>query len=99
LWYTLLSQRRQSTNRRLGKNKKAKLISSASVPRAALDLGVLAGWSDRSESGEGANPTPHRTKVVVNKRTGHYLYLDGREEFNRFVLSDMENVNKRERGP
>lgn len=42
---------------------------------------------------------PHRTEVVVNKRAVHYLYLDGREEFNRFVLSDMENVNKRKRGP
>ncbi|KAJ5085899.1 cardiolipin-specific deacylase [Penicillium argentinense] len=37
------------------------------------------------------------SKVVVIKRAGHHLYLDGWEEFNNFVLSEMEDVNKRER--
>lgn len=36
-------------------------------------------------------------KVVVIKRAGHHLYLDGWEEFNRVVLSEMEDVNRRER--
>ncbi|KAJ5579228.1 cardiolipin-specific deacylase [Penicillium hetheringtonii] len=38
------------------------------------------------------------SKVVVIKRAGHHLYLDGWEDFNRFVLSEMEDVNNRERG-
>jgi cardiolipin-specific phospholipase len=36
-------------------------------------------------------------KVVVISKAGHHLYLDGWEEFNRVVLSEMEDVNKRER--
>ena len=36
-------------------------------------------------------------KVVVIKRAGHHLYLDGWEEFNRVVLSEMEEVARRER--
>ncbi|KAJ5601297.1 hypothetical protein N7510_010831 [Penicillium lagena] len=37
-------------------------------------------------------------KVIVIKRAGHHLYLDGWEEFNRVVLAEMEDVNRRERG-
>lgn len=37
-------------------------------------------------------------KVVVIKRAGHHLYLDGWEEFNRVVLQEMEEVGERERG-
>ncbi|KAJ5678821.1 cardiolipin-specific deacylase [Penicillium macrosclerotiorum] len=37
-------------------------------------------------------------KVVVINRAGHHLYLDGWEEFNKVVLSEMEDVNRRERG-
>ncbi|KAJ5929110.1 cardiolipin-specific deacylase [Penicillium verhagenii] len=36
-------------------------------------------------------------KVVVINKAGHHLYLDGWEEFNRVVLGEMEDVNKRER--
>lgn len=37
-------------------------------------------------------------KVVVVKRSGHHLYLDGWEEFNRVVLEEMEEVGEKERG-
>ena len=36
-------------------------------------------------------------KVVVINRAGHHLYLDGWKEFNRVVLAEMEDVNRRER--
>ncbi|KAJ5654474.1 cardiolipin-specific deacylase [Penicillium lividum] len=36
-------------------------------------------------------------KVVIINRAGHHLYLDGWKEFNKVVLSEMEDVNKRER--
>ncbi|KAJ5893768.1 cardiolipin-specific deacylase [Penicillium taxi] len=36
-------------------------------------------------------------KVVVIKRAGHHLYLDGWQEFNQVILSEMEDVNRRER--
>ncbi|KAJ5629153.1 cardiolipin-specific deacylase [Penicillium herquei] len=36
-------------------------------------------------------------RVVVINRAGHHLYLDGWEDFNRVILSEMEDVNKRER--
>jgi len=51
-----------------------------------------------------ANATPEErredqgsAKVVVIKRAGHHLYLDGWEEFNDVVLSEMEEVSRRER--
>jgi cardiolipin-specific phospholipase len=51
-----------------------------------------------------ANATPEErrndqgsAKVVVINRAGHHLYLDGWEEFNKVVLSEMEEVNRRER--
>ena len=51
-----------------------------------------------------ANATPEKrhndqgsAKVVVINRAGHHLYLDGWEEFNKVVLSEMEEVNRRER--
>lgn len=51
-----------------------------------------------------ANATPEErrndqgsAKVIVINRAGHHLYLDGWEEFNRVVLSEMEDVNRRER--
>lgn len=49
-----------------------------------------------------ATPEDRRTdtgsaKVIVIKRAGHHLYLDGWEEFNRMVLKEMEEVNQRER--
>ncbi|KAJ5934326.1 cardiolipin-specific deacylase [Penicillium verhagenii] len=51
-----------------------------------------------------ANATPEErkndqgsAKVVVINKAGHHLYLDGWEEFNRVVLGEMEDVNKRER--
>ncbi|KAJ6119420.1 cardiolipin-specific deacylase [Penicillium sp. IBT 18751x] len=51
-----------------------------------------------------ANATPEErrndqgsAKVVVIKRAGHHLYLDGWEDFNKVVLSEMEEVSKRER--
>ena len=37
-------------------------------------------------------------KVIVIKRAGHHLYLDGWEEFNRAVLQEMEEVGRKERG-
>ena len=37
-------------------------------------------------------------KVVVIKRSGHHVYLDGWEDFNRIVLDEMEDVNRKERG-
>ncbi|RJE22117.1 Alpha beta hydrolase [Aspergillus sclerotialis] len=37
-------------------------------------------------------------KVIVIKRAGHHLYLDGWEEFNRAVLQEMEEVGQKERG-
>ncbi|KAL4887923.1 putative alpha/beta hydrolase [Aspergillus ambiguus] len=36
-------------------------------------------------------------KVVVIKNSGHHVYLDGWEEFNRTVLSEMEDVAQKER--
>lgn len=36
-------------------------------------------------------------KVIVINRAGHHLYLDGWEDFNKVILSEMEDVNKRER--
>lgn len=36
-------------------------------------------------------------KVVVIKRSGHHVYLDGHEEFNKTILEEMEDVNRRER--
>ena len=36
-------------------------------------------------------------KVVVVKRAGHHVYLDGWEEFNRTVLGEMEDVGRKER--
>ncbi|KAE8145128.1 Alpha/Beta hydrolase protein [Aspergillus avenaceus] len=35
-------------------------------------------------------------KVVVIKRSGHHVYLDGHEEFNRVVLSEMEDVQRKD---
>ncbi|KXG53652.1 uncharacterized protein PGRI_007020 [Penicillium griseofulvum] len=51
---------------------------------------------------EKATPEEKRTdegssKVVVVKKAGHHLYLDGWEEFNSVVLAEMEEVNQRER--
>ena len=37
-------------------------------------------------------------KVVVIKRSGHHVYLDGWEDFNRIVLDEMEDVNRKEGG-
>lgn len=37
-------------------------------------------------------------KVIVVKRSGHHVYLDGWEDFNRIVLDEMEDVNRKERG-
>ncbi|PLB41933.1 putative alpha/beta hydrolase [Aspergillus candidus] len=36
-------------------------------------------------------------KVVVIQRSGHHVYLDGWEEFNRVVLKEMEEVGASER--
>lgn len=33
-------------------------------------------------------------KVIVIKRSGHHVYLDGWEEFNKVVLDEMEDVRK-----
>jgi len=37
-------------------------------------------------------------KVVIIKGAGHHVYLDGWEEFNEAMLSEMEDVRKREDG-
>lgn len=37
------------------------------------------------------------SRVVVVNKAGHHLYLDGWEEFNSIVLTEMEEVNQRER--
>ncbi|KAK1149361.1 hypothetical protein N8T08_006584 [Aspergillus melleus] len=36
-------------------------------------------------------------KVVVIKNSGHHIYLDGWQEFNRIILSEMEEVGRKER--
>ncbi|PWY95514.1 alpha/beta hydrolase [Aspergillus sclerotioniger CBS 115572] len=36
-------------------------------------------------------------KVVIIKRSGHHVYLDGWEEFNRIVLAEMEETTQKER--
>lgn len=36
-------------------------------------------------------------KVVVVKRSGHHVYLDGWEEFNKTVLGEMEETGRKER--
>ena len=36
-------------------------------------------------------------KVVIIKRSGHHVYLDGWEEFNRIVLAEMEATAQKER--
>ncbi|KAJ5244269.1 hypothetical protein N7489_004365 [Penicillium chrysogenum] len=51
---------------------------------------------------EKATPEDQRTdegssKVVVVNKAGHHLYLDGWEEFNNIVLTEMEEVSQRER--
>ncbi|KOS37737.1 hypothetical protein ACN38_g11467 [Penicillium nordicum] len=51
---------------------------------------------------EKATPEEQRTdegssRVVVVNKAGHHLYLDGWEEFNDIVLTEMEQVNQRER--
>lgn len=50
------------------------------------------------------NATPEERKadngsarVVVIKRSGHHVYLDGWQEFNKTVLDEMEDVNRKER--
>ena len=37
-------------------------------------------------------------KVVVIKKAGHHVYLDGWEEFNRVMLGEMREVSFREKG-
>lgn len=37
------------------------------------------------------------SKVVVISNAGHHLYLDSWEEFNKVILAEMEDVNRRER--
>jgi cardiolipin-specific phospholipase len=37
-------------------------------------------------------------KVVIIKGAGHHVYLDGWEDFNEAMLSEMEDVRKREEG-
>lgn len=37
-------------------------------------------------------------KVVIIKGAGHHVYLDGWEEFNEVMLSEMKDVRKREEG-
>lgn len=37
------------------------------------------------------------SKVVIVNKAGHHLYLDGWEQFNSIVLTEMEEVNQRER--
>jgi cardiolipin-specific phospholipase len=54
---------------------------------------VLANATEQErQSDEGSS------KVVVIKKAGHHLYLDGWEEFNSVILAEMEEVNRRERG-
>lgn len=36
-------------------------------------------------------------KVIVIKKAGHHVYLDGWEEFNEVMREEMEDVSKRER--
>ncbi|KAL9122134.1 MAG: hypothetical protein Q9187_001311 [Circinaria calcarea] len=36
-------------------------------------------------------------KVVVIKKAGHHVYLDGWEQFNRVMLEEMKDVSERER--
>ncbi|KAL1854673.1 hypothetical protein Plec18170_004764 [Paecilomyces lecythidis] len=36
-------------------------------------------------------------KVVIIKKAGHHLYLDGADEFNQVVLEEMEDVSRKER--
>lgn len=36
-------------------------------------------------------------KVVIIKKAGHHLYLDGPDEFNQIVLEEMEDVSRREK--
>lgn len=50
------------------------------------------------------NATPEERKadngsarVVVIKRSGHHVYLDGWQEFNKTVLEEMDDVNRKER--
>jgi cardiolipin-specific phospholipase len=35
-------------------------------------------------------------KVVIIKKAGHHVYLDGWEQFNRVMLEEMEDVRRRE---
>lgn len=37
-------------------------------------------------------------KVVIIKKAGHHVYLDGWEQFNQVMLEEMEDVRRRERG-
>jgi cardiolipin-specific phospholipase len=37
------------------------------------------------------------SKVIIIKKAGHHLYLDGWEEFNEAILEEMEDVRKREK--
>jgi cardiolipin-specific phospholipase len=49
-----------------------------------------------------ATPEEHKadngsSKVIIIKKAGHHLYLDGWEEFNEAILREMEDVRKREK--
>lgn len=37
-------------------------------------------------------------KVVIIKKAGHHVYLDGYEEFNEVMIDEMEDVERREKG-
>ena len=38
-------------------------------------------------------------KVIIIKRSGHHVYLDGWEDFNRAILDEMEDVRRLEKKP
>ncbi|KAJ6190698.1 hypothetical protein N7519_000719 [Penicillium mononematosum] len=70
-------------------------VSGGHAAAARLD-------AEKRKALEKATPEEQRTdegssKVVVVNKAGHHLYLDGWEEFNSIVLTEMEEVSQRER--
>jgi cardiolipin-specific phospholipase len=55
---------------------------------------------DKRIKAEQSEKSPTRNsdaKVMIIKRAGHHVYLDGWEEFNEVMLEEMEDVNRRAR--
>ncbi|KAL7272932.1 hypothetical protein RUND412_004240 [Rhizina undulata] len=60
------------------------------------EVGEAAGWTGGSEWRGEKQGRGGEAKVLVVRDAGHHLYLDGAEEFNRMIVGEMRDVEKRE---